>query len=48
METYYRYTHFCRIRDRGSVGRPPPTNNFGRTKLTPTNHISLEMEFHDE
>ena len=27
-------THFCRIRDGGGAGRPPPTNNFRRTKLT--------------
>ena len=25
--------------------RPPPPNNFIRTKLTPTNFISLEREF---
>ena len=39
-------THFFRIRDGVGEGRSPsPTNSFWRTKLTPTNYISLEREF---
>ena len=30
------------------VVQVPPTDNFWKTKLTPTNHISLEREFIEE
>ena len=39
------------IRDGGGArwgGAGYPNNNFRRTKLTPTNHISLEREFNGE
>ena len=32
----------------GGGGSGPATNNFRRTKLTPTNYISLEREFIEE
>ena len=40
-------TQFCRKRDWGGEGHlpPPPTDNFWRAKLIPTNYISLEREF---
>ena len=42
----YVYTHICRIKGCGGAGcPPPPTNNFRKTYVTPTNYISSEREF---
>ena len=37
-------TQFCRIKGCGGAGCPP-TNNFRKTQVTPTNYISSEREF---
>ena len=39
-----RITQFCRIKGCGGAGCPP-TNNFRKTQVTPTNYISSEREF---
>ena len=38
-------THICGIKGCGGAGWPPPTNNFRKTSVTPTNYISSEREF---
>ena len=38
-------THICGIKGCGGEGCPPPTNNFRKTSVTPTNYISSEREF---
>ena len=44
-EQYDKSTQFCRIKGCSGAGCPPPTNNFRKTQVTPTNYISSEREF---